>query len=88
MVGSGVDVITICPGYIDTAMTAKNPYRMPFLLPVDEAATLIARAITRGRRFYVLPWQMALLARVFRMLPRPLYDAIFARAKRKPRAGI
>ena len=88
MVGTGVDVITICPGYIDTAMTAKNPYRMPFLLPVDEAATLIARAITRGRRFYVLPWQMALLARVFRMLPRPLYDAIFARAKRKPRAGI
>jgi hypothetical protein len=69
-------------------MTAKNPYHMPFLLPVDEAATLIARAIARGRRFYVLPWQMALLGCLFRMLPRPLYDAIFARAKRKPRPGI
>jgi NAD(P)-dependent dehydrogenase (short-subunit alcohol dehydrogenase family) len=87
MVGTGVEVLTICPGYIDTAMTSKNPYRMPFLLPVDEAATLIARAIARGRRFYVLPWQMALLGCLFRMLPRPLYDAIFARAKRKPRAA-
>jgi len=87
MAGTGVKVVTICPGYVATAMTAKNPYRMPFLLPVDEAAKLIAAAVARGSRFYVLPWQMAMLGRIFRMLPRPLYDAIFARAKRKPRAG-
>jgi short-subunit dehydrogenase len=83
--GTGVEVLTLCPGYIDTPMTAKNPYRMPFLLPADKAAQLIARAIERRRRFCVLPWQMALLSRVFRWLPRPLYDAVFARAKRKPR---
>ncbi len=87
MVGTGIDVVTICPGYVATAMTAKNPYWMPFLLPVDKSATLIAAAIARGRRFYVLPWQMALLGRLFRCLPRTLYDAVFARAKRKPRAG-
>jgi len=83
--GTGVEVLTLCPGYIDTPMTAKNPYRMPFLLPADKAAQLIARAIERRRRFCVLPWQMALLSGVFRWLPRPLYDAVFARAKRKPR---
>ena len=83
--GSGVEVITICPGYIATPMTAKNPYRMPFLLPVDTAARLIIRAIARGRRFYVLPWQMAWLGRLFSILPRPLYDRVFAGAKRKPR---
>ena len=87
MVGAGVKVVTICPGYIATAMTAKNPYRMPFLLPADKAAQLIAAAIARGNRFYVLPWQMALLGRIFRILPRSLHDAVFARAKRKPRAG-
>jgi NAD(P)-dependent dehydrogenase (short-subunit alcohol dehydrogenase family) len=85
LVGSGVDVITICPGYIATPMTAKNPYRMPFLLPVDEAARLIARAIARGRLFYVLPWQMALVGRLLSVLPRPIYDRAFARALRKPR---
>ena len=84
--GTDVAVVTICPGYIATSMTEGNPYRMPFLLPADEAARLIARAIEQRRRFYVLPWQMAWLARLFRALPRPLYDRVFARAKRKPRA--
>lgn len=83
--GSGVAVITICPGYIATPMTAKNPYRMPFLIAPEKAARLIARAIARRRRFYVLPWPMAWTARVLRVVPRWLFDRAFARAKRKPR---
>lgn len=83
--GSGITVVTICPGYIATPMTAANPYRMPFLMQPDEAARKIARAIARRKRFYVLPWQMAIAGRVLRALPRPLYDRVFAKAPRKPR---
>ena len=86
LVGSGVSVVTICPGYIATPMTAHNPYRMPFLMPAERAARLMARAIAHRRRFYVLPWQMALVGRLLRVLPRPLFDAAFAHAPRKPRA--
>jgi hypothetical protein len=85
--GTGVAVITVCPGYIATPMTAKNPYPMPFLMQADKAARLIARAIERRQRFYVLPWQMAWIGHLLRLLPRPLYDSAFARAPRKPRAG-
>ena len=85
LAGSGVAVVTICPGYIATPMTAENRYRMPFLIGADKAARLIARAIERRQRFYVLPWQMAVVGRVLRLLPRPLYDAAFARAPRKSR---
>ena len=85
MQGSGVAVVTICPGFIATPMTARNPYWMPFLLSPDKAARLIARAIERKRRFYVLPWQMAWVGRVLRIMPRPLYELAFARAGRKPR---
>ena len=83
--GSGVAVVTVCPGYIATPMTAKNPYRMPFLLAPDKAARLVARAIERRRRFYVLPWPMAVVGRVLRLLPRWIFDRAFANAKRKPR---
>jgi len=82
---SGVAVVTVCPGYIATPMTARNPYRMPFLLAPDKAARLIARAIARRKRFYVLPWPMALTGSVLRVMPRWLFDRLFARAKRKPR---
>jgi short-subunit dehydrogenase len=85
LAGSGVAVVTICPGYIATPMTARNPYRMPFMLDAQHAARLIARAIERRKRFYVLPWQMAVVGCLLRVLPRPLYDAVFARAPRKPR---
>jgi NAD(P)-dependent dehydrogenase (short-subunit alcohol dehydrogenase family) len=87
LVGSGIDVVTICPGFIATPMTVNNPYRMPFLLAPDKAARLIARAIARGRRFYVLPWQMAWLGRVLRLMPRPVYDRLLAKRQRKPRAS-
>jgi short-subunit dehydrogenase len=85
LASSGVEVITICPGYVATPMTAKNPYRMPFLLSPERAAQLIASAIAAGRRFYVLPWQMRMAGRGLRALPRTVYDRAFARAPRKPR---
>jgi len=84
--GSGVAVVTICPGYIATPMTEGNPYPMPFLISAEKAARLIGRAIDRKRRFCVLPWQMALLGRLFAALPRPLYDRLFAGRPHKPRA--
>ena len=83
--GSGVAVVTICPGYIRTAMTASNRYRMPFIIDADEAARRFARAIAGKRRFTVIPWQMALASFVLRRLPRWLFDRLFARAPRKAR---
>jgi NAD(P)-dependent dehydrogenase (short-subunit alcohol dehydrogenase family) len=82
---SGVAVVTVSPGYVATPMTAKNPYRMPFLVDADKAARLIARAVAARRRHYVLPWPMAMVGHLLRWLPRPVYDAAFARAPRKPR---
>ncbi len=83
--GSGVAVVTLCPGFVATPLTAKNPYRMPFILQPDRAAQLMARAIAQRRRFHVLPWQVAWTGRLLRVLPRPLFDRLLAGRKRKPR---
>ncbi|HEY6240273.1 MAG TPA: SDR family oxidoreductase [Burkholderiales bacterium] len=83
--GSGVAVVTICPGYIRSPMTAANRYRMPFIMDADEAAPRFARVIAGKRRFAVIPWQMALVSIVLRHLPRWLFDRLFARAPRKAR---
>jgi short-subunit dehydrogenase len=82
--GSGVSVVTICPGYIDTPMTQVNKYRMPFLISADDAAKCFARAIAARRRLAVIPWQMAIISPLMRAMPGWLYDRLAARAPRKP----
>ena len=83
--GSGVSVVCVCPGYIDTPLTRVNRFRMPFLISADDAARRIARVIAARRRVAVIPWQMALVSVVLRILPGWLYDRLAARAPRKPR---
>ncbi len=83
--GSGVSVVCVCPGYIDTPMTRVNRYRMPFLIDADDAARRIARAIAKRRRLAVIPWQMALVSVLLRTIPGWLFDRIASRAPRKPR---
>ena len=85
MHGSGVAVVCICPGYIDTPLTRVNRFRMPFLLPADEGARRIARAIARRPRLAVIPWQMALVSMALRAMPGWLFDRLATRAPRKPR---
>ena len=83
--GSGVSVVCVCPGYIDTPMTRVNRYRMPFLMSADEAARRIARVIAKKRRLAIIPWQMALISVPLRLMPGWLYDRLASRAPRKPR---
>jgi short-subunit dehydrogenase len=85
MHGSGVAVVCVCPGYIDTPMTRVNRFRMPFLLGADQGARRIAAAIAARRRLAVIPWQMAAVSVLLRAMPGWLYDRLAARAPRKPR---
>ncbi len=82
---TGVKVITLCPGFIQTPMTDKNPYAMPFMMRADAAAQIMARVIERGKSYAVLPWQMAVVARVLRVLPNRLFDRLMQGRGRKPR---
>jgi short-subunit dehydrogenase len=84
--GSGVAVVTICPGYIRTPMTDVNRFKMPFIIPVDDAVVRFARAIDAKTSFTVIPWTMGVAARILRMLPNWIYDRIFSRMPRKPRS--
>ena len=84
---SGVKVVTVCPGYVATPMTENNPYPMPFRMSAEAAAAKIVSLVARGKSFSVIPWQMALVARVMHVLPNWLYDQLAARAPRKPRRG-
>jgi short-subunit dehydrogenase len=83
---SGVAVVTICPGYVDTPLTRHNQYSMPFLMPVDSFAQHAFNAIIAGSSYRVIPWQMAGVAKMLRLLPNWLFDKAFSGRPRKRRA--
>jgi short-subunit dehydrogenase len=83
----GVKVVTITPGYIDTPLTRRNRYRMPFLMPAERFADRAYAAIDAGVSLRVIPWQMGVVARLLRVLPNWLYDRLLAGRPRKRRQG-
>lgn len=83
--GSGVQVVTIAPGYIDTPLTRRNRYGMPFLMRADVFAERAFRAIERGASYRVIPWQMGVAAKLLRLLPNALFDRALAGRPRKHR---
>ena len=84
---SGVKVVTILPGYIDTPLTRGNRYSMPFLMPADAFADRAFAAIVAGRRWRVIPWQMGVVVTLLRWLPDALFDRLLAGRPRKQRQG-
>ena len=65
----GILLASVCPGFIRTAMTAKNPFRMPGLMDADHAARIILAGLANGRDCIIFPWWMGLLARLVSLLP-------------------
>ena len=76
LMGSGVKVITILPGFIDSEMTRKNKFKMPFLMSTEAGVKKIVRAIENKKVFYPFPLRFYLMIRLLLLLPQPLRDKI------------
>ena len=84
---SGVRVVTICPGYVDTPLTRENRYRMPFLMAPEAFAERAFQAIEAGSSYRVIPWQMGVVAKLLRILPNAWFDRLLQGRPRKHRQG-
>jgi NAD(P)-dependent dehydrogenase (short-subunit alcohol dehydrogenase family) len=71
----GVTMTLINPGFVDTPLTKKNPFPMPFLISAEEAAERIVRGLDRGTFEVVFPTRMMIAMKLLRILP---YWAFFA----------
>jgi hypothetical protein len=83
----GIRVVTLLPGYVATPLTSRNRYGMPFLMTPEVFAERAFRAIEAGVSYRVIPWQMAVAAKLLRLLPNAVLDRVLAGRGRKNRQG-
>lgn len=81
--GTGVDVTVIKPGFVKTPMTDHNRHTMPFLMELDPAVEVMAKAIRQRKKSLTFPWPLGAVAGAARFLPRPAYDWIAGRVDRR-----
>lgn len=73
----GIQLTSLCPGYVVSRMTAENRFPMPGLMPAERAAAIMLRGIARGRRRVVFPWWMGGAARLVGLLPLAFTHRLF-----------
>ena len=72
LAGSGVAVLTVKPGFVDTQMTAAFPKGALWASP-DRVARDIHRAMRRGRRVLYTPWFWRWIMVIIRAVPTAVF---------------
>jgi short-subunit dehydrogenase len=84
---SGIRVNVICPGFVETPMTAVNPYRMPFLMDGARAARIIRSGLARNHAIIAFPWPMAFAVRLLGVMPYFIQGWVLRGSPNKPPLG-
>ena len=77
-----VGVTTINPGFVATPMTARNKFRMPFLMDAPRAAKIIADGIEREKAMVEFPFGTSMMMRIAKVLPTFVFDRVMRPAAR------
>lgn len=76
---SGINVSTICPGFVRSRITDKNTCPMPFFMEADKAAQIIASNIEKNIGLISFPWQMRFATWLGSILPNRISDFIYSK---------
>lgn len=72
----GIKIITLLPGFIQSELTDKNKFTMPFLLSTEDGVRIMKGAIDKNKRMYAFPLRFYLIISLLRLLPQFLRERI------------
>lgn len=75
----GIVLQVINPGFVETPATDDNPFDMPFLLKVDDAARRFADGLERRSFEVTFPRRFTYILKVLRLLPFDVYHWLVSR---------
>ncbi len=78
----GIAVSVVCPGFVESRMTAVNPHPKPGLIDADRAAAIIKRGLAANRARIVFPWWLYAVSRLAGALPPDLLAGLARQFRR------
>jgi NAD(P)-dependent dehydrogenase (short-subunit alcohol dehydrogenase family) len=75
----GLVLQLVNPGFVETPLTGKNDFPMPFIMKGDDAAKRVCDGFEKGGFEITFPRRFAYLLKAVNLLPYPLYFAVVAR---------
>ena len=76
-----VKVTLITPGFIKTALTDKNEFKMPFLKSTDYAAEEIYNGLVKKNSFEIIfPLPIKIIYKLIQILPNKLYNYLISKS--------
>jgi NAD(P)-dependent dehydrogenase (short-subunit alcohol dehydrogenase family) len=75
----GIGVSLVCPGFVETPLTANNEFRMPALISPEQAAGEILAGWRKGLFEIHFPKRFTLWLKLLRLLPYSVYFAAIRR---------
>jgi len=79
----GIRVSVICPGFVESRITDRNKFPMPFLMDAGRAAAIIAKGLGQDKAMIAFPWPMAFACRLLECLPAGLSVWLLRKLARK-----
>jgi short-subunit dehydrogenase len=80
---SGIKVSVICPGFIETPMTAVNNFPMPFLLSPEKAAQRIITSLEKNKARIAFPLPLYFTSWLIGILPPAWLDWVIGKLPKK-----
>ncbi|MBN9670425.1 SDR family NAD(P)-dependent oxidoreductase [Roseibium aggregatum] len=78
---AGITLQVVNPGFVDTPATRSNPFDMPHLISVEDAAAQIVKGLDRPGTFEIaFPRAFVRQLKLLRLLPDRLYFRLVARS--------
>ena len=87
LVHTKIEVIEVNPGFIDTPLTEKNDFYMPFLGSVADSTKAIITGIEGGSKEIHFPWKLTVPLKIIRLLPESLKRFLIAKITKRRSNG-
>ncbi|NVJ93926.1 MAG: SDR family NAD(P)-dependent oxidoreductase [Methylocystaceae bacterium] len=73
---TGLKVNVICPGFVESRITDKNDFKMPFLMKGEKAARIIKRGLNKNKAVIAFPLPMSIAIRLYCLMPLGLVEVL------------